>query len=138
MPPRRQHLMTLQRALDDTTQCLSVQAPTLVTPGLIKITLALGCRLEHHDDLGSGLHKFGLVQHTSASWKVLEVRSEQHQVIMGGSAAPSLSDADTLAAPYGVSLPITLAMARGGAHTQLSVVLATFFGTNHPTALATK
>ena len=113
-PPICQHLMTLQRALDNTTRRLNVQAPINATPGLLKITLTIGFRLEHRDDLGSGLHKFGIVQHTSASRKVLKVRSDQHQVIMGGSAAPSLADGATLAAPYGVSLSSTLAMAQGG------------------------
>ena len=56
---------------------------------------------------------------------------------MGGSAAPSLADAVTLAAPDGVSLSTTLVMAQGG-HTWLRVVLATLFGTNHLTALAMK
>ena len=83
---------------------------------MLKITLVLGCRLEHCNDLGSGLHMFGLVQHTSASRKVLKVHSDQHQVIMGGSATPSLADGDTLAVPYGVSLSSTLALVRGGGH----------------------
>ena len=129
--------MTLQRALYDTTRRLSVQVPIIATPGMLKITLALGCRLDHCDNLGSGLHKFGLVQRTSASRKVLKVRSDQHQVIMGSRAAPSLADAATLAAPDGVSLPSTLAMAQGG-HTRLSVVLDTLFRTNHPTVMAMK
>ena len=106
--------MTLQRDLYDTTRRLIVQVHIISTPGMLKITLVLGCRLEHCNDLGSGLHKFGIVQHTSASRKVLKVRSDQHQVIMGGSAAPSLADGATLAAPYGVSLSSTLAMAQGG------------------------
>ena len=80
--------MTHQRNLDDTTWSLSAWAPILATPGLLKITLALGFLLEHHDDLCSGLHKFGLVQHTSASRKVLKVHFDQHKVIMGGSTAP--------------------------------------------------
>ena len=104
---------------------------------MLKISPALGLRLEHRDDLGSGLHKFGLVQHNSAAWKVLKARDNQHQVIAGGSAAPSLADADTLTAPYGVSLPVTLAMAQE-AYVRLRVVLATLFRTDHPTALMMK
>ena len=109
-PPICQHLMTLQRALDNTTRRLNVQAPINATPELLKITLTIGFRLEHRDDLGSGLHKFGFVQHTSASRKMLKVRSDQHQVIMGGRTAPFLADAATLEAPDGVSLPTTLSM----------------------------
>ena len=116
MPLRRQRLMMLQRALNNTTRRLSVQAPIIATLGLLNITVAIGFRLEHHKDLGLGLHKLGLVQNTSASRKVLKVRSDQHQVIMGGSAAPSLADTATLAAPDNVPLTTTLAMAQGGAH----------------------
>ena len=56
---------------------------------------------------------------------------------MGGGAPPTLADADTLTAPDGVSLNFNLDMAIG-AHAQLMVVLATLFGPNHPTTLATK
>ena len=49
-----------------------------MTPGLLKLTLALGFSLDHHDNLGMWIHQFGLDQHTSASWKVLKARDEQH------------------------------------------------------------
>ena len=55
--------------------------------------------------------------------------------IAGGSSAHSLANADTLVAPYGVSLSITLTMAQG-AHTQLRVVLITLLGQDHPTTLS--
>ena len=127
--------MTLQRDLYDINRRLNVQSPIIAKPEMLKITLALGCRLEHCNYLGSGLHNFGLVQHTSASRKVFKVRSDQHQVIMVISPAPYLDNAATLAAPDGVSLPTTLSMVRG-IHIWLSVVLSTLFGANHPTALA--
>ena len=37
-----QHLMMLQRALNDTARRLSVCAPIVATPGLLKITVSLG------------------------------------------------------------------------------------------------
>ena len=91
--------MTLQMALNNTTRLLSVHAPINATPGILKITLELGFCLEHRNDLCLGLHKFGLVQQTSASRKLCKVQSDQHQVIMGCSTAPPLSDVVTLAAP---------------------------------------
>ena len=45
--PNLHHLKTMQRALDDTAYCLSVRAPIVTTPGLIKLTLSLGFYLEH-------------------------------------------------------------------------------------------
>ena len=50
---KHQHLT---RALDDTAQHLSVRAPIVTIPGLLKLTLALGLRLEHRDTSGLGLH----------------------------------------------------------------------------------
>ena len=82
-----------------------------------------------------GLHQFRLVQHTSAARKVLKARIEQHQVIAGGGAAPSLSGASTLTAPDGVYLLSNLSMARGS-HAQLRVVLVTLSVQDHPIALA--
>ena len=66
---------------------------------------------------------------------MLKARSDQHQVITGGGADPSLANMATLMAPDGVYLPATLAMAQGY-HTKLMVVLVTFFGPDHPTVLA--
>ena len=105
--------MTLQSALDYNSQRLSVQAPIVATPGLLKLTLALGFRLEHRDELGSGFHQFRLGEHTSAARKLLKSEADKYQVIVGGGAAPSLSDATTLTAPDGVSLPVTLVMLGG-------------------------
>ena len=112
-PLKHQHLTTLQMHLDDTACCLRVHTPIIATPGILKITLDLGFYLDNHNDLGTGLHQFGLGQHTSATRKVLKDRSDQNQVFADGGAAPYLDDAATLTAPDGVSLPATMAMAWG-------------------------
>ena len=125
--PKREHLTTLQSSLDDTARRLSIRAPIAAIPGLLNITLALGLCLENHNDLGSGLHQFGTIQHTSAVRKLLKAQADQHQVITGRGTAPSLADAATLTAPDSISLPATLAMARGS-HARLRVVLITLFG----------
>ena len=51
-----QHLTTLHRAYDNIVWRLSVHAPIVATPGLLKLTLALGLRIYHHDNLISVLH----------------------------------------------------------------------------------
>ena len=56
--PKRQHLTTLQRAVNNTARRLSVRSTIVAMPGLLKITLALGFCLEHHNDLDLGLHQF--------------------------------------------------------------------------------
>ena len=108
--------------------------PIIATPGFLKLTLALGFCLDHHDNLVTGLHQFRLCQHTSTARKALKACSYQHQFITGGGVVPSLSDVATLTAPDGFSLPTTLAMIQG-AHTYLRVVMVTLFGPYHPTTL---
>ena len=61
----------IHRALGDTAHRLSIRAPILTMPGLLKFSLSLGFFLYHRDDLGTGLHQFGLKHHTPAAWKVL-------------------------------------------------------------------
>ena len=136
-PLIHQHMTTLHRVLNDTAPRLSIWSPIIVTPGLLKLTLALGSCLEHRDDLGLGIYKFGLVQHISATGKVLKAQYDQHRIITGVITAPSLADVSTLTATDGVSLPDNLSMAQGG-NTQIRVVLGTLCGTNHPTSLEMK
>ena len=111
--PKRQHLKTLQRALVYTAWRLSARMSIFATPGLLKLTLVLGFHLDHRDNLCIGLRHFGIGQHTSATWNVLKARLDQHQVIAGGGATPSLAHADMLTTPDSVSLTDTLTMARG-------------------------
>ena len=40
--PKRQHLTTVQRSLDDTARYLSIRTSIITMPGTLKITLALG------------------------------------------------------------------------------------------------
>ena len=104
-------MKTLQRSLDDTTRQISIKASIVATPGLIKINLAIVLRLEHHDNLGSGIHHFELSKHTYASQNLSKSWANQNQVIAVGVNVPSLADADTLTAAYDVSLPASLAIA---------------------------
>ena len=64
MALKRQHLTTLQRALNDTARRLSVCEPIILMSRLIKLTLTLGFCLDYLYDLGTGLNHFGLSQHT--------------------------------------------------------------------------
>ena len=44
---------------------MGLRAPTIATPSLLKLVLALGFKMESRDDLTTGLDPFVLVQHTS-------------------------------------------------------------------------
>ena len=106
-------------------------------PGLLKLTLALGFHLEHRNNLNKGHHHFGFGQHTFNNRNVLKACVDQHQVIAGNGAAPSLADANILTDPGGVSLLSTLSMV-WGTHMWLRVVLVTLFGPDHPITLLMK
>ena len=71
-------------------------------------------------------------QHTSAAREVLKARVDQHQVIAGGGASPSLEDASKMVATDGVSFPATLSMARRS-HAWMRVVLDTLIVQDHST-----
>ena len=72
---KHKYLMTIQRALDNTARRLRIRAPISATAGMLKLTLSLGFRLDHRDNLCTGLHQFGIVQYNSTIWKVLKARA---------------------------------------------------------------
>ena len=105
-------MVVLHPVLDITTYCIEVQNSTVETPGILKISLYLGFRLEHHDNLGTGVLQFVLGEHTSAMCKALKAFAEQHQVIAVGEGATPLDHTVSLIAPNGVTLPGTLPMSQ--------------------------
>ena len=44
----------------------------------MNLNLDLGVHLDHHDNLVTGIHQFGMGQHTSATRKVLQACSNQN------------------------------------------------------------
>ena len=76
--PKCQHLTTLQMVLDDTSHCLSVRAPIVAVPVLIKLTLSLGFLMDHWEKLLMVLHQFGLVNNTFSAKKGLKACANQH------------------------------------------------------------
>ena len=90
---KSQQLLVLQRALNKAAADLSLRAPTFATPALLKMVLGLDFYLSSKDDLSSGPHAFTLGQHTAALRKLLKTRTDRHNLMAGGHAAPSLDDA---------------------------------------------
>ena len=115
-------MTTLHYAFDDTTRKLIFHVPIIATPGLLNMDLAIGSLLYHMDNLGMGLHQFGLIQ---------KARVDQHQVIAGAVGAPTLANAAFLMVPYGFSLTKMVAIAQI-IHIRLLVVLYTLIGRDHP------
>ena len=60
---KNQQLLVLQRAFETAAADMGLHAPTIATPSLLKLVLALGFRMESRDDLTMGLHPFVLGQH---------------------------------------------------------------------------
>ena len=92
-------LLVFQRALNKAASDLSLRAPTVATPALLKMVLGLDFCLANKDDLSSVLHAFTLGQHTAAWQKLLKARVDRHNLMAGGHAAPILADAEELVAP---------------------------------------
>ena len=88
-----QQFLVLQRALNKAATDLSLRAPTVATPALLKMVLGLDFYLASKDDLSSRLHAFTLGHHTAACRKLLNTRADRHNLMTGGHAAPSLADA---------------------------------------------
>ena len=55
-----QKLLVLQRVLNKAATDLSLRAPTVATPALLKMVLGMDFCLASKDDLSSGLHAFAL------------------------------------------------------------------------------
>ena len=127
---KSQQLLVLQRALNKAAADLSLRAPTVATPALLKKVLGLDLCLASKDNLSSGLHAFTLGQHTAACQKLLKIRADRHNLMAGGHAAPSLADAKELVATDGVTISTLHGQARGQ-HNRLRILGHDFFGERH-------
>ena len=106
---------------------MGLRAPTIATPSLLKLVLALGFKMESGDDLTTGLHPFVLGQHTATVRKFLCGQADRYAMVASGTGAPSLADVEILSAPDGVTLPRNFSMARGQ-WLRTRLIVATCFG----------
>ena len=127
---KSQQLLVLQRALNKAAAELSLQAPTVATPALLKMVLGLDFCLASKDDHSLGLHAFTLVQHTAARRNLLKTRVERHNLMAGGHATPSLADAEELVASDGVMI-LTLYGQSRGQHNRLRILGHVLFRERH-------
>ena len=75
---KHQQLLVRQRAFDWTAEEMVLRAPTIATPSLLKLVLALGLRMESRDDLTTELHPFVLGQHTATVRKFLRGLADRY------------------------------------------------------------
>ena len=102
----------LHRALDAAAKDRGLRAPTIVTPSLLMLFLALGYRMVSWDNLTTGLHPFVLGQHISKDCKFFCGQADRYAMVASGAGAPSLANVEILLAPDGMTLPHNCAMAR--------------------------
>ena len=79
---------------------MGLRAPTIATPSLLKLVLALGFSMESRDDLTTGLHSFVLGQHTAMVRNFLRGQEYWYAMVASGVGAPSLADVEILSAPF--------------------------------------
>ena len=127
---KHQQLLVLQRAFDATAKEMGLRLPTIATPSLLKLVLALGFRMESRDDLTTGLHPFVTGQHTATVRKFLCGQADCYAMVAFGTAAPSLADVEILLAPDGVTLPRNFSMAREK-WMRTRLIVGTCFGVDH-------
>ena len=120
----------LQRAFDAADEDMGLRAPTIATPSLLNLVLALGFQMEIRDDLTTGLHLFVLGQHTTTIRKFLRGQADRYAMVASGAGAPSLANVEILSAPDGVTLPCNFSMARGQ-WLRMRLIVGTCFGVDH-------
>ena len=123
-------LLVLQRAFNTAAEDIGMRAPTIATPSLLKLVLALGSRMESWDNLTTGLHPFVFVQNTATVRKFLRGQADQYAMVASGAGAPSLADVEILSAPDGMTLPQNFLMARGQ-WLRTRLIVGTCFGMDH-------
>ena len=130
---KHQQLLVLQRDFDTAVENMGICAPTIATPSLMKLVLALGFRMEIRDDLNTGIHPFVLGQHTSMVRKFLRGQADRYSMVASGAGAPSLVDGEILSAPNGVTLPRNFSMARSQ-WLRTRLIVGPCFGVDHNTS----
>ena len=76
---KHQQLLVLQQAFDRTAEEMGLRAPTIATPSLLKLVLALRFRMESRDDLTTGIHPFVLGQHLTTVRKFLRGQADWYE-----------------------------------------------------------
>ena len=127
---KHQKLLVLQRVFNTAAEDMGIWAPTILTPSLLKLVLALGFRMESQDDLTTGLHPFILRQHTATFRKFLRRQVERYAMVASGAGTPSLVDVKILLAPDSVTLPQNFFMTHGQ-WLRTRLIFGTCFGIYH-------
>ena len=127
---KHQQLLVLQQALDAAAEDMRIRTPTIETPSLLMLVLALGFWVESWDGLTTGFHPFVLGHHTSTVSKFLRVQVDRYAMVASGTGATSLADVEILLGPDGVTFPRNFSMARRK-WLRTRLIFGTCFGIDH-------
>ena len=109
---KHHQLLVLQTAFNMAAEDMGLRAPTIATPPLMKLVLALGFRMESRDNLTTGIHPFVFGQHTATVRKLLHGQANRYAMVASGAGDPSLADVEILLAPNRLTSPQNFSIAR--------------------------
>ena len=75
---------------------MGLRPPTITTPSLLKLVLALGFRMGIRDNLTTGLHPFVLGQHMATVRKFLRSQADRYAMVASGAGALFMVDVEIL------------------------------------------
>ena len=93
---KHQQVLVLQRAFDTAAENMGLCAPTMATPSLLKMVLALRFSMKSQDDLTTGLHPLILRHNTATVRKFVCGQEDRYSMVVFGAGAPSLADMEIL------------------------------------------
>ena len=127
---KHQQIVVLQWAFGTAAEDMGLRTPTITTPSLLKLVLALGFRMEIRDDLTTGLHPFVFGHHTATVRKFLRSQADRYAMVASGAGALFMVDVEILSVPGGVTLPRNFSMAHR-LWLQTRLIVGTCFGVDH-------
>lgn len=134
--PKQQLLNVLQDAFDQELELVPVSTvPCVLTPALLQKVLKGQWAMAQRDDLSHGINPFLLGYRAPAEREAQQHRANFHQLILEGSASPSLADATMMLAPDTVQIPTNLPEVRASL-SHFTALSAVALGAHHPNTQA--
>ena len=132
--PKGQQRHVLQRALNESIARISPSRGFILTPALMTKIINLDFRMSNPEDLSTGIQPFVLGQGTPADRQEAHRLSLLYDLVVGGGASASLSDAQHVTESDTAVLPRTFAQSKL-ALTYMWVIVDMTLGPAHPWTL---
>lgn len=107
--PKRQHIVAIQQAFDQTAMDLNLGAsPIPITPDIVSKIQTVSFQLTNFRDLSTGIHPFIFGYMSQSQATDAKGDADQFLLVQSGLGAPTLTEARTLITPSKIRLPLTL------------------------------